>query len=149
MSSQAQLVQGSTLKISTAAVESLTSPATPLMADLSCLTREVNVQGGQATDIDTTALCSVAKETMLGLVDNGTVSINGYFKIGDAGHEALKAAAADKALRLLRIDFPNGSSWAGTVRVQQKTFALAVDGVVSASYNLRISGPTAESAPTS
>ena len=147
MASEVVLVQGSTFKISTVEVTDIAtfdgSPAVD-MAVLDCIGREVSVQGGAAAEIDTTTICSTAKEFRLGLQDNGTMSVNGHWVQGHPAHEVIKAAAADKLSRGIQVVFSDGSEFRCLAFVQQRSWSAAVDGVVTASYTFRLTGATVE-----
>lgn len=144
MPAQAIVVQGTTLEISSAEQTNVNVDPIPTMVSIDCTTRELQYQDGSTTENDVTTICSTAKEFLLGLTDSGSMSLTGFFKIGDVGHEALKAAKADKLARLVVVTFVDGSAFKGTAYVTQRSWSAAVDGVVGATANLRFTGPTVE-----
>ena len=147
MSSQVLLVQGSSIKISTNQQTTI-PPVAATYATLDCLLRDVQLQGGAASEIDVTTLCSTAKEFRLGLQDSGNMTVTGHWKQGDAGHTAVRAAAADKLSRLIVVTFSDGSTYKSLAFVKQRSFSMAVDGVVTASYVFRLTGAGVEDDPS-
>jgi predicted secreted protein len=146
MPSEVTLVQGTSIRISTTEVTELTaSPVT--FATLDCIAREVTFTGGTASEIDVTSLCSTAKEFRLGLQDSGTMSVSGYWKQGHPAHTAIRTAAADKQTRLIDVTFEDGSIFRALAIVSQRSFSAAVDGILSATFNFRLTGETLEIDP--
>lgn len=147
MASEVLLVQGTHIDISIANVNDLT-PSPPLLpaafARLDCISREIQYQGGTATENDVTTICSTAKEFRLGLKDSGTMSVTGHWVQGNAAHEAIKAAEDDKLTRLIKVEFQDGSTFSALALVSQRSWSAAVDGIVSATFNFRLTGPTLE-----
>lgn len=148
MPSQVLLVQGTSIKISTTEVTTIPPNPTPQYATLDCIGREITYQSGSATEIDVTTLCSTAKEFRLGLVDPGTLSVTGHWKQGHAAHTAIRTAAVDKLSRLIQVTFSDYSTFSALAFVQQRSFSAAVDGVVTATYNFRLTGVTVEDDPS-
>lgn len=148
MPSEVLLVQGTSIKISVAAVSELNPSPTPVMATLDCIGREIQYQGGTATEIDVTTLCSTAKEFRLGLEDSGTMTVTGHWKQGNPAHAVIRAAASDKQTRLIEVTFEDGSIFKALAFVSQRSWSAAVDGVVTATYNFRLTGATEEIDPT-
>lgn len=149
MSSEVVLVQGSHIDISVAEQTDLT-PSPPLgtgagvWARLDCIAREIQYQGGTATENDVTTICSTAKEFRLGLEDSGTMSVSGHWVIGNPAHEVIKTAGKDKKTRLIKVTFEDGSEFHALALVSQRSWSAAVDGVVSATFNFRLTGDTLE-----
>ena len=110
MASEVVLVQGTSIKISTTEVTDAGASPSPTFALMDCIGREIQVQGGTSPEIDVTTLCSTAKEFRLGLADPGTMTITGHWVQGHAAHNVIRAAAADKQLRLIEISFVDGRS---------------------------------------
>lgn len=144
MASEALLVQGTSIKISTTAVTDVTPSPLPAFAVLDCIGRSITYEGGTADEIEVTTLCSTAKEFRLGLEDAGTMSVAGHWKQGHAAHTAIRAAAADKQSRLIVVTFEDGSTFSALAYVSQRSFSAEVNGVVTATYNFRLTGATAE-----
>lgn len=148
MSSKVLLVQGLTLQISVGEVDEVNPSPIPEMVSLDCTSREISVTGGTATENDVTTFCSTAKEFRMGLRDSGTMSINGHWKQGEPAHTVIRTADADKLKRLIQVTFEDGSVWKALAFVSQRSWSAAVDGIVSASYNFRLTGETNEDDPS-
>jgi hypothetical protein len=147
MASEVLLVQGTSIRITTNAQTTI-PPVAPSYATLDCIGREITYQSGSATEIDVTTLCSTAKEFRLGLVDPGTMTVTGHWKQGNAAHTAIRNAAVDKLSRMIEVTFDDGSTFKALAFVQQRSFSAAVDGVVTATYNFRLTGTTVEDDPS-
>ena len=147
MSSKVILVQGSSLQISKE--EATSTDSTGLTFEsLDCTGKQVQWQGGQATENDVTTLCSTAKEFRLGLTDAGTMTVTGHWLSGDAAQKVIKAADRDKKPRLIELTFSDGSIFASQALVQQRSFDGSVDGVWSGTFSFRLTGePREEEAP--
>lgn len=148
MSSEVLLVQGTSIKISTSSVSELSPSPEPTFATLDCISREIQYQGGTATENDVTTICSTAKEFRLGLEDSGNLTVSGHWKQGNAAHDAIRAAASDKLTRLIIVIFDDGSIFKCLAFAAQRSWAAAVDGVVTANYSFRLTGPTLEVDPS-
>lgn len=148
MPSEVLLVQGTSIRISVPEVTELNPSPLPSFAVLDCIAREIQYQGGTATEIDVTTLCSTAKEFRLGLEDSGTMTVTGHWKQGDPAHTVIRQAASDKLTRLIEVTFVDGSIFKALALVSQRSWSAAVDGVVSATYNFRLTGATEEVDPS-
>ncbi len=144
MASEVMLVQGTSIKISVAAQTELAPSPTPTFATLDCLSREIQWQGGTASENDVTTICSTSKEFRLGLKDSGTMSISGHWKQGHPAHTVIRTADADKQTRLIVVEFEDGSTFSALALISQRSWSAAVDGIVSATYNFRLTGDTLE-----
>jgi len=144
MASEVLLVQGTSIKISVTTTAELAPSPLPTFATLDCISREIQYQGGTATENDITTICSTAKEFRLGLEDSGTMSISGHWKQGHPAHSVIRTAATDKQPRLIVVEFEDGSTFSALALVSQRSWSAAVDGVVSATYNFRLTGATLE-----
>lgn len=144
MPSQVVLVQGTQLQISATAVEELNPSPMPALVTLDCTAREINYQGGTAAEIDVTTFCSMAKEFRLGLEDPGQMTFNGHWVMTDAAQAVLRTAASDKATRLFIVTFEDGSVFKVLGFVASRSFSAAVDGVVTGSFVIRLSGALEE-----
>lgn len=149
MSSEVLLVQGTAIRISDGEVTELAPSPEPTFFTLDCITREITYTGGTATENDVTTICSTAKEFRLGLQDSGSLSVTGHWKPGNDAHEEIKVAAEDKLRRLIEVEFEDGSTFRALAYVSQRSWTAAVDGVVTATFNFRLTGPTMETAASS
>lgn len=144
MASAVILVQGSHIDISEDEVLELTPSPEPTFARLDCIAREIQFQGGTKTENDVSTICSTAKEFRLGLKDSGTMSVTGHWVQGHAAHQVIREAEADSKTRLILVTFEDGSTFRALALVSQRSFSMAVDGVVSATFNFRLTGDTLE-----
>lgn len=148
MPSEVLLVQGTSIRISETTVAVLNPTPLPAFASLDCIAREIQYQGGTTPEIDTTTLCSTAKEFRLGLEDSGTMTVTGHWKQGNPAHAVIRTASRDKQPRLIEVTFEDGSIFRALALVSQRSWSAAVDGVVSATYNFRLTGETEEVDPS-
>ncbi len=95
---------------------------------------------GQASEIDVTNLSSSAKEFRLGLVDEGGFSFEMNQVNTDAGQMALRASRSAGSLKSYILTFPNAETATFTAYAKSIPTAGGVDGVVTSSVALRISG---------
>ncbi|TGP12920.1 phage tail tube protein, partial [Mesorhizobium sp. M2D.F.Ca.ET.233.01.1.1] len=65
---------------------------------------------GSASEIDVTDLDSTAKEKRLGLIDNGSFSIDVNVDMTDPGQIALKAAQKASSLQSFKLEYPDGTA---------------------------------------
>lgn len=115
----------------------------PTYADIGSLT-DINITGGDVPTNDATAHDSTAKEYTAGLLDNGTLEINGYFDASDAGQDALRAAIGTEKDFLVTL--PNSATikFAAIVGVPNETVPL--EGTVGFSLSCKITGAKTYSA---
>lgn len=144
MPSQVVLVQGTTVQISSAAETDVAPSPLPTMVSLDCTARQIQYQSGTANEIDVTTFCSTAKEFRLGLDDPGQFTFTGHWVQTDAAHAVIRTAAADKQTRLFIVTFEDGSTFSALGFVSQRGFDAAVDGVVTGSFTIRLTGAVAE-----
>lgn len=144
MPSSVVLVQGTTLRVSVTSVDTTEPSPMPPMASLDCIGREIQYQSGSANEIDTTTFCSTGKEFRLGLEDPGQFTFNGHWVQTTPAHAVIRAAAIDKKSRLFIVTFEDGSTFAALGFVSQRSFSAAVDGVVTGSFTIRLTGATNE-----
>jgi hypothetical protein len=112
---------------------------------LDCISRSITYDGGVAGEVDVSSFCSNAKETRFGLENSGTISVQGHWLQGHPAHAVIRAAALDKRKRLFEVTFVDGTTFKALAFVSQRSWAAAVDGVVSATFNFRLTGPVSES----
>lgn len=144
MPSQVVLVQGTTLQVSVDPVDTTTPSPMPEMASLDCTAREIQYQSGTANEIDVTTFCSTAKEFRLGLDDPGQFTFNGHWVQTSEAHAVIRQGALDKQSRLFVVTFEDGSTFSALGFVSQRSFSAAVDGVVTGSFTIRLTGAVSE-----
>ena len=125
-----------------------TGGAPTYATQLICPTNISDIQSGDRAEIDTTTLCDVAKQYELGLVDEGSITMDINWDPTDAGQILVQNAydATGPANRIsLRIAVPvNGTDPAfnidAEVLVKKFTKSAAVDDVWKGSLEFRVVG---------
>lgn len=95
---------------------------------------------GQASEIDITNLDSTAKEFRLGLVDEGGFSFEMNQVNSDTGQAALRASRNAGTIKQYTLTLPNAETATFSAFAKGVPTAGGVDGVVTSSVSLRISG---------
>jgi hypothetical protein len=95
---------------------------------------------GQAAEIDITNLDSTAKEFRLGLVDSGGFSFEINQLNSDPGQAALRTSKVAGTLKTYQLTLPNAEVATFTAYAKALPSAGGVDGVLTSSVALRISG---------
>lgn len=88
---------------------------------------------GEASEIDTTTLCSVAKEKRLGLQDFGSFSIDYNWVMSDLAQIELRKAQADGKERQIKVILADGSIVYFAGFVKSATMSGGVDAVYTGS----------------
>lgn len=134
MSSNALVSQGMTLAIGSAASPTIYTNITEV--------KSITGPSGNATVIDTTDLNSTAKEKRLGLKDQGQISFDWNYIPTDASHALVKAAFDSGAQTQFRLTFTDTAltKWYFSAFVNGFSMSNAVDGVVSGSVTLELTG---------
>lgn len=140
------LTSGDTLGVS--ATESTSLTPSPTYTDLSNVAKQVNWQGGQATEIDVTTFASVGKETAQGLPDYGSWTISGNWVESHAGCTVLRTAQADAKLRAFKLAHLDGSAVEVLGTVTQISVDNALNAAAGGSITVRLSGAPKFTAPT-
>jgi len=102
--------------------------------------------GGQASIIDVTNLNSTAKEKLVGLRDEGQVSMSLNLSFSDAGQIALRADRATRTRRKCVIKFNDNTTDAAKTKAIFDGYVMgfsvtgAVDNKVSANCVIEITG---------
>jgi len=98
---------------------------------------------GSASEIDVTNLASSAKEFVIGLPDEGSVSLEVSFDYaGSIGHDTLHTARISQVLQHFQIRLSDSPRTTIDFQayVTQFSLSLGVDDKVSATFGLRITG---------
>jgi hypothetical protein len=140
------LAQGTSVQMSIDECTDVMAPFPPMVL-MDCTTKSVTVTGGVSAEIRTSTMCSVASEFRIGKTDNGTLTVEGFWKIGDSAHDAVAVASRDRKRRLLLVTFRDGSKWRCVAMVSQRTWNAAVDGVVGSTCTFKLTGPAVEVLP--
>ncbi len=148
-------------------IDDLTNPSTPAVVKIGNVTN-LGEFGGQADEIETTNLDSVAKEFFKGLADNGEMSLQVNIKKADGAHkllwklQKLQPSEGDPRKHFIvcgsdGTDLPtvdtNGTFnppadrewWAFDAFVKSFRFPVSVNAIVNATTALRLSGSIASS----
>ncbi|UFM70441.1 hypothetical protein LO739_04445 [Leclercia adecarboxylata] len=107
--------------------------------DLSCTLKEVQFTGGQKQDIDVTTLCSTEQENVNGLSSPSEISLSGNF-YRNAAQDALRDAYDNDTAYGFQIIFPSGNGFKFLAEVRQHTWSSGTNGVVAATFSLRLKG---------
>ncbi|WP_144149350.1 phage tail tube protein [Paraburkholderia sp. BCC1884] len=99
---------------------------------------------GSATELDATDLDSTAKEKLLGLIDEGSFSIDVNVNMADPGQLAMKASQKASSKKTYKLTLPDGTS--STFSAFVKTFPLSggVDAILSTTIAMTITGPVTD-----
>lgn len=115
--------------------------ATPVDFANACEVRNFNGFDGQASELDITTLCSLAKEYRPGLQDFGSFNFSMNYVPTDAAQLAMQNAKAAGASIWFRLMLPGSfGSWVFLAFVRQMTISGGVDAPLSSDVVLRITG---------
>ena len=97
---------------------------------------------GEAEEIDVTHLGSSAKEYMVGLPDEGSLTLQGNYNPSDAGQSQCWADRASQTKRQFRVTYTDSGPTVASFEAYVKSFStsLGVGNKISVSIGLRISG---------
>jgi hypothetical protein len=123
-----------------------TTAATTAAAQLVGEVTDFSGPGGQASIIDITNLGSTAKEKLVGLRDEGQVSMTLNLSFSDAGQVALRADRATRSRKKCVIKFNDNTTDAAKTKATFDGYCMgfsitgAVDNKVSANAVIEITG---------
>jgi hypothetical protein len=120
-----------------------TSGGTYEIGDFSnfCDLTNYNRTGGTSPEIQTTALCSVAQEYLLGLPDFGTTAIDFNFAPATAIQQAIQDAYVSGDLIAVKVTLPDsGGTMVQMGFVQQTSESAGVGGIWTGSMTVRNTG---------
>lgn len=102
---------------------------------------------GTAAEIDVTDLSSTAKEFKMGLADEGSVTLEGFFKPSDTQHAALRTKRNTRVTGNFQIVFTDSpqTTWSFAAYVPTLSITAGVDAALTGSITLRITGAITES----
>jgi len=97
---------------------------------------------GSAKEIDVTNHDSAAVEIVLGLVDNGSISMEFDGDGADSGQQSLQTAKEDTAIRTFKYTLPSGTNATATFNGYVKKFDMSapINDKYKRMLDLRISG---------
>jgi hypothetical protein len=96
---------------------------------------------GQANVIDTTHLTSTAKEKLIGLPDEGQITIGGNYVSSDNGQDEMFEARNTQQRRDFKLEMSNGELWLFQGYVLAFNISGGVDDKVNFSATVEITGP--------
>lgn len=98
--------------------------------------------GGTAAIIDATSLSSTGKEKVMGLSDEGTVSLELSFVPGDTGQQALIADRTAQLRKKFKITFSDANNATATFDAYVTGFSIGggVDALTTATVTLEVTG---------
>lgn len=104
--------------------------------------RSFSGPGGTAAVIDATTLSSTGKEKVMGLQDEGTVSLEMNFVPGDSGQQALLADRAAQTRKRFKITFSDANNASATFDAYVTGFTVGggVDALTTATVTLEVTG---------
>ena len=104
--------------------------------------RSFSGPGGTAAIIDATTLGSDGKEKVMGLKDEGTLSLEMNFVPGDTGQQALLSDRSLQIVKNFKITFSNATNATATFAAYVTGFTVAggVDALTTATVTLEITG---------
>lgn len=140
--SSAISAQGSAFSVNTAA-DGATDPTWTKVKNV----KSFSGFDGTATELDATDLDSTAKEKLLGLMDEGSFSIDINTNMADPGQAALKAAQRTSAKLQFKLDTPDGYSYTFNGFVKSFPLQGGVDAILATTVQMTITGSVTETAP--
>lgn len=138
MSALYEKSQKTVIKISSAPT-TLEGIESATFLDLSCTIKEIQFTGGQKNDIDVTTLCSDEMENINGLPAQSEISLSGNF-YRNAAQDALRNAYDNDTRYAFQVIFPSGNGFQFLAEVRQHTWSSGTNGVVAATFSLRLKG---------
>ncbi|HBE9082978.1 TPA: Ig-like domain-containing protein [Serratia fonticola] len=139
MTSKHEKTKGTVISVS-ATEASEANPTGVAWLSASCSMRELSFTGGQKSDIEITTFCSDEQEMVNGLKAPSEMTINKNWSAYDTAQDSLMEADETDTRRAIKIVFPSGNGFAYLAEVRQNSWSAATNGVVSASFSLRIIG---------
>jgi predicted secreted protein len=141
MSALYEKSQGTQIQI-TAQPTTAGTIGTATWLNVSCSLKEASFTAGQKQDIDVTTLCSTEQENTNGLGAPSEISLSGNFYRNDA-QDALRTAYDNDTAYGFKITFPSGNGFSFIAEVRQHTWSAGTNGVVAATFSLRLKGKAA------
>ncbi|MEQ9845659.1 phage tail protein [Pectobacterium brasiliense] len=138
MSAKYEKSQGTKISI-TSLPAILSTLASATWLSLSCSLKETQYTAGQKNDIDVTVLCSDETENINGLAAQSEITFNGNF-YPDEAQNALRTAYDNDNTYGFKVVFPSGNGFLFIAEVRQHTWSAGTNGVVAATFSLRMKG---------
>ncbi|GKX58345.1 hypothetical protein SOASR031_06600 [Leminorella grimontii] len=138
MASQFEKAQGTRVQI-TASPTTKEGMDTATYLNLNCTIKQVSFTAGQKQDLEITTLCSEEQENVNGLPGASEISMSGNFYRGPA-QDALREAYDNDGTYGFKVIFPSGNGYSFLSEVRQHTWDAQTNGVVAATFSLRVKG---------
>ncbi len=138
MASQHERTQGTKISVSKLPAIDITAVDTDSLS-IDCTTKEISYTGGQKADIDVTTLCSTEQENINGLAAPAEVTISGNWAPAE-GQEVLRQAYDNDTVHAFKVVFPSNNGYAFLAEVRQNSWSVSTNGIVTASFTLRLKG---------
>ena len=108
--------------------------------------KSIDGPGGQTAEIDVTDLSSTAKEFVLGLQDEGDITLDMNYIPSNAQHVQLRTLRGSGDSGNFQIAFTDSpvTTWTFLAKVKSFSISNAVDNVTGLSVTLRVTGSIAE-----
>ncbi len=107
--------------------------------DLAASIKQATFTAGQKQDVDVTVLGSTEQETINGLAAASEISLSGNF-FRNAAQDTLRIAYDTDAIYGFKIVFASGAGFSFLAEVRQHTWDAQANGVVAATFSLRLKG---------
>ena len=120
--------------------EIMDNATTPALQVIGGIQNISGFESGQANTIDTTTLASTAKEKILGLVDNGSFTIDGVWDTTDVGQTELEEMRIAGDTRQMKITLSNAVTKTFNCLVSSGDKSGGVDDVMKVTFNIEING---------
>jgi hypothetical protein len=102
--------------------------------------RSINGPSGSASVLDATNLSSTAKEKLMGLPDEGQITIEGNFDYDDSMQAAMIAARAAQTSKNFKITYTDATYVTFAGYVTGWSTSVSIDSVVSYTATIEIDG---------
>ena len=108
--------------------------------------KSIDGPGGQANEIDVTDLNSSSKEFVLGLQDEGDITLDLSYIPKDTQHALLRSRRASGDIGNFRLTFTDSpaTTWTFAALVKGLSISNGVDAITAGSITLRVSGSITE-----
>jgi hypothetical protein len=108
--------------------------------------KSIDGPGGQTAEIDVTDLSSSAKEFVLGLQDEGDITLDMNYIPSNTQHTLLRTLRGSGVSGYFQIAFTDSpvTTWSFTAKVKGFSISNAVDNVTGLSVTLRVTGSITE-----
>lgn len=107
--------------------------------DLAASIKQATFTAGQKQEVDVTVLGSTEQEMVNGLAAASEISLSGNF-YRNAAQDTLRIAYDTDGVYGFKVIFPSGAGFSFLAEVRQHTWDAQANGVVAATFSLRLKG---------